>query len=120
MDYTDEEVLKLLKRELALEIRRELRKEFETIHLSGNLAKTINFRKKRNGDYVLTIPAKCYDINTYKKTGAIVYNEKGSYASIVNKTGGFSGKHTNFAKTRVMKAIQKWAKNYNFNIKIGE
>lgn len=71
---------------LAKCIKRALDKEFEVVHLSGNLLKTIKLIPSANGVSV-EIPAEIYDLDLYQKEGIIAYNGQGSYASSIDLEG---------------------------------
>lgn len=98
-------------------ILEELRKEFETVRLSGNLINTIKVYKE-DGKWIIDIPAQMYDINRYKKSGVVVYNNRGSYASEVDKSGGFSGKHVDYVDRCIANAIQLWMTQNNIKGKV--
>lgn len=102
---------KLQKYNLAEMIRNEIENEFSMIHFSGNLKDTIMIEETENG-YDVVIPAQLYDLGYFAEHGIIVYDRAGSYASQVDKTGGFSGKHKNYVEECIQRAIDKWmAKN---------
>ena len=92
---------------LAMLIQDEVKKEFSLTHLTGNLKDTIKIEKGKNNGYNVIISAKLYDINYWKKTGAKVYRN-GSYASAVDKTGGFSGMHKGYVDKCINRAIERW------------
>lgn len=95
--------------QLAEFIKSYLIENFDTIFLSGNLKNTIYIDFRFNGDIVVGIPAKMYDIPLYRKEKVIVFNKgENSYAEEVNITGGFSGKHVNYIDDAIVEAIRNW------------
>lgn len=92
---------------LAMLIEDEIKKEFSLTYLSGNLKNTIKIEKNDRNGYNVIIAAPLYDINEWRKTGTKVYRP-GSYAAKVDKTGGFSGQHKDYAMRCVEKAIYRW------------
>lgn len=103
---------KLQKYELAQRIKEEIIDEFSQIHFSGNLKDTIMIEETENG-YDVVITAQLYDLEYYLKYGVIVYDRMGSYASEVDKMGGFSGKHKDYVEECIQRAISKWmARNH--------
>ena len=80
-------------------------KDFQRVHLSGNLSGTIQ-GSFQAGHSVLVIPADTYDISLYRAEKVIVYNGIGSYASEVSHTGGFSGVHVGYDERAIDKAIR--------------
>lgn len=102
--------------DLANLIKENLKKDFEQVHLSGNLANTITIGVSENG-YYIDIPAQIYDIQKWLKQGVIVYTEDGSYAQQVNIDGGFSGKHVGYVELSIKKSIEQWIKEKNINVK---
>ena len=81
---------------------------FATKYISKNLIKTIKVEFKDNGDFFIDIPAQIYDLNLWKDKKAVVYTGKGSYANLVNKTGGFSKTHKNYIEIAIDNAIAQW------------
>lgn len=115
---TTESASKLL---LAKILVKNLKKEFANVHLSGNLAETIKLVQKRlNGKiyYEVQIPAQIYDIGLYRKRGVIVHTGAGSYADIVDSSGGFSGTHTDYVDRCIQKSIQEWARLSKIKIEV--
>lgn len=102
---------------LATLIVEEIKKEFESIHLSMNLVNSIKIYDN-DGKLTIEIPAQMYDIKKYKSSGVIIYNRKGSYASEVDKSGGFSGKHTDYVNKCINVAINRWMKEEKINGKV--
>ncbi len=72
---------------LARIIIRNLKHEFALKHLSGNLARTIKVSRNANNQISIHIPAQTYNMLVYQKTGVIVYNGQGSYASKLDTEG---------------------------------
>lgn len=106
---------------LAKILVKNLKKEFANVHLSGNLANTIKLVQKRVNNevyYEVQIPAQIYDIGLYRKRGVIVHTGAGSYADIVNTSGGFSGTHTDYIDRCVQKSIQEWASLSKIKIEV--
>lgn len=122
MNEEDEEITELEVEALWLNdlIIRNLKEEFEEVHLSGNLAKTIYFHWNKN-DFTIYIPAIRYDIDKWRKDKVIVYTpEKGSYAEVVNKTGGFSHTHRDYVENAIYDAIDEWARICGYDISTKE
>ena len=93
--------------DLAKKIEENLKKEFELVHLSGNLMDTIEIIPSENGFYV-DIPAEIYDIQNWYNNGLIVYTGDGSYAEEVDVQGGFSGKHKEYIERAILESIREW------------
>lgn len=87
-----------------------LKEDFETIHLSQNLADTIIVSETQEG-FRIEIPAEMYDIAKFRKEGVVVYTGGGSYAEEVNKTGGFSKLHKGYVENAIIQAIQRWVQD---------
>lgn len=104
---------------LAQKIEDNIRKNFETVHLSGNLMNTINITMSETG-FAVEIPAEMYDIEKYLNEKVIVYTGEGSYAQKVNISGGISGKHINYVEYAITDAIYEWIKENNLNGRITE
>lgn len=102
---------------LAMLIEDEVKKEFNFTHLSGNLKDTIKIEKGSTGGYNIIISAKLYDIAKYKEEGVKIYRP-GSYASEVDKTGGFSGTHKEYVNKCINKAIDRWLKSVSGKYKM--
>lgn len=92
---------------LALLIEDEIKKEFTFTHLTGNLKDTIRIEKNGNEGYNIIVSAKLYDIAKWKETGVKEYRP-GSYASQVDKTGGFSKKHKDYIDRCINRALDRW------------
>lgn len=106
------EVTDKMKQDLAVLIVKHIKNNFATVYLSQNLIKTINISKTKEG-WAIDIPAEIYDINLYKKKGVIVHTHNGSYASEVDKTGGYSGTHVDYVNKSISAAINEWLLFYN-------
>lgn len=119
------EITTEMKQRLAELIVDAIKNDFEYVHLSGNLMDTIEvysdfytYTDPKTGKTInqekiyVDIPAPTYDRKLFYKTGAVVYNGKGSYASTVNRTGGFSKKHKDYAERAIQVAISIWLKEY--------
>lgn len=101
-------VTEQMKLDLAELIVQSLQKEFEIVHYTGNLMNTIKIIETENG-VAVEIPAERYLFSAYRKKGVIVpYGFGGSYASKIDKTGGFSGKHKGYVEKCINEAITKW------------
>lgn len=112
------EITDLMKKQLALFIQEEVKKEFSFLHFSGNLMNTITINKTKNG-WEVDIPAEMFSISDYKKKGVIIkIPGGGSYASLINTTGGFSGKHKGYVEECISKAINKWMYQYQIKGKV--
>lgn len=98
------------KQQLANLIVECIKQDFQIKYISKNLIGTISVYQGEEGSWIISIPAQMYDLNLYKKKGVIVYNGKGSYASIVDETGGFSRKHKNYIDRSISRAIDIWMK----------
>lgn len=90
----------------------EIKKDFATIHLSGNLMETITSYKLSENEAIIEIPAPRYDIDTFLRTQTIVYTGDGSYAEEVNEMGGFSKTHKGYVERAIMLAIMQIASIY--------
>ena len=113
MIITDE-----MKKELAILIQEELKKEFETVHFTGNLMNTIKIYKTDKG-WNVDIPAERYLFSEYVRKGVLIkYGHGGSYASKINTTGGFSGKHKGYVERCIDAAVIKWLSKYQIRGKV--
>lgn len=102
---------------LAMLIEDEVKKEFNFTHLSGNLKDTIRIEKDGDSRYNVIISAKLYDIAKWRDEGVKVYRN-GSYASEVDKSGGFSGTHKDYIDKCVNKALERWLRSTNSKYKL--
>lgn len=98
--------------DLANEIQANLKADFKKVFLSGNLRDTIRIVNTGNAVQI-EIPAEMYDVNQFMQNQVIVFTGQGSYASEVDITGGFSGKHKNYVQRAINKAINVWLKKHN-------
>lgn len=98
---------KEMKRQLAEFIKQAIIQEFSTIYFSGNLRDTIMIEETEDG-YDVVIPAQLYNVDYYMEHGVILYDRMGSYASEVDKQGGFSKTHTNYVERCIQQAITLW------------
>ena len=103
------------KQELANLIINNLKKDFDFVYLSHNLADTIYLEETENG-LQIHIPAKMYDLGLYEKERVIKCTGRGSYANEVELYGGFSGKHRNYVLRAINDAIRVWANSKNINL----
>ena len=92
---------------LAMLVEDEIKKEFSTYYLSGNLKNSVKIEKNQSNGYNITIAAPRYDIREYKRTGTKI-PKPGSYAADVDKTGGFSKMHKGYAEKCVERALTRW------------
>lgn len=89
--------------EIANGIVNEVQREFAKIHLTGNLAATTTVTRVNSTHVKVFIPAVRYNLAAFKKLGVIEYQpEKGSYASTVSRTGGYSKTHKKYVTYAVM------------------
>lgn len=103
------------KQRLARTIADKVRDDFLETHLSGNLMRTVSTYHGGGGDFIVSIPALRYDLELYRKKGVIVTTPgKGSYASEVDMSGGFSKKHKNYAERAVFSGIEAWMSKCGF------
>ena len=72
--------------ELANIIVENIKEEFSTKHLSGNLINTIQVIDSPEGIKV-EIPARTYNMLLFQQKGVIVHTSHGSYASKLNDKG---------------------------------
>lgn len=93
--------------ELANCIADEIRKEFKDIHFSYNLVRTMKIEINGN-DVSIDIPAMKFNIKQYKLHRVIKYYYRGSYANLINYTGGFSGRHQDYIQRCMENGISKW------------
>lgn len=100
---------------LAEKIKNKISKNFENIHLSGNLMNSIVVRRTTNG-FEIDIPAEIYDLQKWYKEKVIVYTGEGSYAQAVDTEGGFSGTHTDYVEKAIKEAIAEWTTEMKYNV----
>ena len=97
-----------LKESLAKILAEQFRNEFKSVHLSGQLMKSITITSDEEGNFIVEIPPKIYDIAFYKRHGVVKPISQDSYAFAINFTGGFSGLHKGYFALCVSHAIQIW------------
>lgn len=102
---------------LANYIIQEIKEEFSIIHFSGNLKDTILLEETEDG-YDVVITAQLYDVEYFEQHGVIVYDREGSYASEVDKKGGFSRKHRGYINRCINTAIDKWMADNQYEGKV--
>ena len=115
-----------MKFRLAHLIEQAIKNDFKYVHLSGNLMDSIDIyqdiytyidedsgKPVRSEKIIVDITAPRYSIATFLRTGAIIPTGRGSYASTVDKKGGFTGKHKEYAERAISTAISIWLKEYN-------
>ena len=107
-----------LEQSLAKILADEFRNEFRTIHLSGQLLKSIKVSKDDSDNYMVRIPPQIYDIAFYRRYKVVKNISTDSYAIDVNLSGGFSGLHKDYIQKCLSIAIQKWAMQNNIKYRI--
>lgn len=100
----------------ALILKDELKKEFETVHLSKQLYHSIRIFVDENGKIHVIIPAQLYDVGYYRKRGVIKHISQNSYALAVNYYGGFSGTHKDYVTKCIQRTINRWKSENNIKI----
>lgn len=101
-------ITKEMKQKLAEMIVENIRANFRNKYVTKNLINTIRIYSDSSGNVMIDIPAEIYDIKEWKKNKAVVYSGGGSYANLVNTTGGFSKTHTNYVEKAIDEAISQW------------
>lgn len=94
------------------------RNEFKSVHLSGQLLKSIKVKMDESGNYQVEIPPQIYDIAFYRKNKVVRHISQDSYAYDVNFSGGFSGVHKDYVSRCLARAIQMWAAENKIKLKI--
>ncbi len=104
---------------LAKEIHKNIVKDFEHKHLSGNYTRTMNVRAIDKNSAIITIPAPKYDMGKFLEDGVIV-RIGGSYATelekdgskIIYRNGGVKhiGNHKKVVITSIKNGIYKFLK----------
>lgn len=116
MKVTDEMVERL-----ASLIKDAVRDDFETVHLTGRLRDTVTVERSQDGAVVVNIPAEAYDLGKALSTGVIVPRpDLGSYAELVNETGGLSGTHKGYVERAIERALVAWLKYYEVKAEVLE
>lgn len=107
---------------LAKLIVENIKKDFESKRLSGNLVNTIVLEKTQDG-VTIVIPAEKYNMPLYIRKGVVVHSGTGSYASILNEEGsvirlpGYGrgrpkekkvGNHIGYIEKAIKDAIETW------------
>ncbi len=106
---------------LASLIRDAVRADFEAIHLTGKLRDTVTVEKSPDGGVVVKIPAEAYDLGKLLRSGVIVPRpDLGSYAELVNKTGGLSRMHKGYVERAIDRALVAWLKYYGIKAEVLE
>lgn len=114
MEITDAMVEKL-----ASLISDALQKDFREYYLTGRLRDTITVGKGANGGVVVNVPADAYDVDLYMRKRVVVNRpDLGSYAQLVNVTGGFSGIHKGYVERALDMAIWAWLKYYKLEAEV--
>lgn len=119
------EITQNMKTALAVLIIKNIEINFMKKHITKNLVNTIKINQKKNGDLEIDIPAKIYDLSLWNSKKTVVYTGQGSYANLVNTTGGFSRTHKDYIEIAIDKAISEWIQqiksqqsNKNMNWKV--
>lgn len=129
-------------RKFITETRRNIKRDFRKIHLSGNLMDTVTvewfssrldhiifglvdpgeFLEKPVKVAIVHIPAVRYDLKRYREDMVVIHHpEWGSYAQEVNITGGFSGKHVGYVENAIYQALAISIRSAKINAsKIGQ
>lgn len=129
-------------RKFITETRKNIKRDFRKIHLSGNLMDTVTvewfssrldhiifglvdpgeFLEKPVKVAIVHIPAVRYDLKRYREDMVVIHHpEWGSYAQEVNITGGFSGKHVGYVESAIYKALATSIRSAKINAsKIGQ
>lgn len=91
--------------DIATTIIQEVQREFEAIHLTGQLMDSA--RIERDGDDILIkIDPLQYNFKAFRTRGVIIPYSDRSYASYVNDvSGGFSGTHYMFIMDAIWNAV---------------
>lgn len=108
---------------LANYIIEEIKNDFAIKKMSGNLVNTIVVEKKK-GEIAVRIPAQTYNMLLFQTKGVVVHNNKGSYASRLDKEGSSfisypngtrkgakrvsPRNHKDFVDKAIQRAIIKW------------
>lgn len=123
------------------ETRKNIKRDFQKVHLSGNLMDTVTVEWLSSSQYhflnglietgeflekpqkvaIIHIPAVRYDLKRYREDMVIIHHpEWGSYAQEVNITGGFSGKHKGYVENAIYQALATSIRSAKINAtKIG-
>ena len=107
------------KLKLANIIVENIKKEFEKVHLSGNLMETI-FVNVIGNNVEIEIPANIYDLEKYLNEGVVIFTGEGSYASDVDIYGGISGKHKGFFERCANQGVETYFKSQGKEVKVSK
>lgn len=125
------------------ETKKNIKRDFQKIHLSGNLMDTVTVEWLSSPQYhflidgliesgeflekpvkvaIVHIPAVRYDLKRYREDMVIIHHpEWGSYAQEVNITGGFSGRHVGYVENAIYQALATSIRSAKVNAsKIGQ
>ena len=106
------------KQELAEFIVREFEEEFRYVYFTHQLVDSIHVNTFNN-IVEIEINPQIYDVYAAKKYGVIKPGKiPGSYASDVDISGGFSGKHKGYIERCINKGVQKWLQYKNLQAKV--
>jgi len=108
--------------QLALIIVKKIKEEFQSKHLSGNLANTVEIVNMDDKIQVI-IPAKTYNMLTYQTKGVVIHTH-GSYAAKLDEEGSSfmaypngtrkgskrvkPGNHKGYVEKVINEAINEW------------
>lgn len=107
---------------LAEMIIQNIKMDFASKHLSGNLVNTISVENTKDGIRII-IPAEIYDIYQYLDKGVIIKTGKGSYASELDINGSSFGKkkihnHKGYVDRAVDNAVNAWVSTMQDKLEI--
>ena len=89
---------------LAERIERNIKNDFEKLHITRNLMDTIKVVVHQD-KVEIEIPAERYDFKKWNKDKVVVYNNTGSYAQSVDAYGGFSKTHKLYVENAIYDAL---------------
>lgn len=96
-----------MKERLAQLIVAKISENFSQKYITHNLIDNINITVRKE-NVIIEIPAQMYSFAEWNRNRVIVPYGKGSYANLVNKTGGFSGTHKNYVEQAIDDALKIW------------
>ena len=113
------EITDAMLEKLASLIKDALQEGFREYYLTGRLRDTISVSKGGDGSVIVHIPADAYDLNLYRATHVIVNRpDLGSYAQLVNITGGLSHRHIGYVEHALDVAILTWIRYYKLDAEV--
>ena len=89
---------------LAEKIERNIKNDFERLHITRNLMDTIKVHIYKD-KVEIEIPAERYDFKKWNSDKVVVYNNTGSYAQSVDLYGGFSKSHKMYVENAIYDAL---------------